>query len=235
MRPRARPGAGPAQARDQKLQNAKRMLRRVDVGRPQIGHQQVIAGEHIQRQEAIAVVIAVEEAPLLMAVHRIVGGIHVQHNLFGRPLEGGDEGRGQNLVNRPRPIPFGPVLEAAQRRRAGQSPVAPGRRLQGKVMAQGRVIVQILVAQRNPEYPLAQQIRHAMAQLAPLTRIAKPARHRRRQAKPAIRLTQQQRTAIARHLTAVETRLDPAPATGWKRKPTRDTIRHRRAPVSDSA
>ena len=157
-----------------------------------------------------------EEAPLLMAVHRIVGGIHVQHNLFGRPLEGGDEGRGQNLVNRPRPIPFGPVLEAAQRRRAGQSPVAPGRRLQGKVMAQGRVIVQILVAQRNPEYPLAQQIRHAMAQLAPLTRIAKPARHRRRQAKPAIRLTQQQRTAIARHLTAVETRLDPAPATGWK-------------------
>ena len=117
------------------------MLRRVDVGRPQIGHQQVIAGEHIQRQEAIAVVIAVviavEEAPLLMAVHRIVGGIHVQHNLFGRPLEGGDEGRGQNLVNRPRPIPFGPVLEAAQRRRAGQSPVAPGRRLHGKVMAQG--------------------------------------------------------------------------------------------------
>ena len=85
-------------------------------------------------------------------------------------------------------------------------------------MAQGRVIVQILVAQRNPEYPLAQQIRHAMAQLAPLTRIAKPARHRRRQAKPAIRLTQQQRTAIARHLTAVETRLDPAPATGWKKK-----------------
>ena len=78
------------------------------------------------------------------------------------------------------------------------------------------MIVQILVAQRNPEYPLAQQIRHAMAQLAPLTRIAKPARHRRRQAKPAIRLTQQQRTAIARHLTAVETRLDPAPATGWK-------------------
>ena len=135
--PDAHPGPGPAQARDQKLQNAKRMLRRVDVGRPQIGHQQVIAGEHIQRQEAIAVVIAVEEAPLLMAVHRIVGGIHVQHNLFGRPLEGGDEGRGQNLVNRPRPIPFGPVLEAAQRRRAGQSPVAPGRRLHGKVMAQG--------------------------------------------------------------------------------------------------
>ena len=147
----ADPGPGPTQPRDQKLQYRPGMLRRVDIGRPQIGHQQVVAGEHIQRQEAIAVVIAVEKASLLTTVHRIVGGVDVQHNLFGRPLEGGDEGRGQNLVNRPRPTPFGPILEAAQRRRAGQRPVAPGRGLQGKVMAQGRVIVQILVAQGNPE------------------------------------------------------------------------------------
>ena len=59
--------------------------------------------------------------------------------------------------------------------------------------------------------------------------------HRRRQPEPAIRLTQQQRTAIARHRASVETRRDPAPATGWKRKTFRDTIRHRRAPVSDSS
>ena len=45
------------------------MLRRVDVGRPQIGRQQVGAAEHIERQEAVAVVVAVEEAPLPVAVH----------------------------------------------------------------------------------------------------------------------------------------------------------------------
>ena len=55
-----------------------------------------------------------------------------------------------------------------------------------------------------------------MAPLAPLARIAEPPRHRRRQAEAAIRLTQQQRTAVARHPAAVETRLDPASPTGWK-------------------
>ena len=155
------------------------MLRRVDVGpdgvyRPQPGHQQVIAAEHIERQEAVAVVIAVEEAPLLVAVHRIVGRVDVQNDLFGRPRKRGNEALDQNLVNRPRPTPLGPVLEAAQRRRARQRPVPPGSGLQAGVMAQIGVIVQILVAQRNPVDPLAQESRHAMAPLAPLAPIAAP-------------------------------------------------------------
>ena len=53
-----------------------------------------------------------------------------------------------------------------------------------------------------------------MTQLAPLTCIAQPARHRRRQTEPTVRLTKKQRTAIARHQTAVETRLDTARARG---------------------
>ncbi len=83
-------------------------------------------------------------------------------------------------------------------------------------MAQIGMVVQVLVAQRNPEHPLANHVHHLMAPLAALTRIVKPARHRRRQAKPAVRLSQQQRTAIARHRTTVETRLDQASPTGWK-------------------
>jgi len=129
-------------------------------------------------------------------VHRIVGRVDVQHDLFRRRLEGGDEGLHQNCVNRPRPALVGPVLEAAQRRRAGQGPVAPGRGLQAKIVAQIGVVVQVLVTQHNPEDPLAQQIRHAMAQLAPLARIAQPARHCCHETEPAIRLAQQQRTAV---------------------------------------
>jgi hypothetical protein len=42
--------------------------RRVHVGAPQLGDQQIAAAEHIKRQIAVAIVIAVEEAPFLLAV-----------------------------------------------------------------------------------------------------------------------------------------------------------------------
>ena len=51
----------------------------------------MIAAEDIERQEAVSVVIAMEKVPLLMAVNHIVGGVDVQHDLFRRPREDGDE------------------------------------------------------------------------------------------------------------------------------------------------
>jgi hypothetical protein len=44
------------------------------------------AAEHIQRQIAVAVVIAVEAAAFLVAVQGIIGGIEVEDDLFGRRL-----------------------------------------------------------------------------------------------------------------------------------------------------
>ena len=73
----------------------------------------------------------------------------------------------------------------------------------------GRV-VQILIARRDPEHPLANHVHHGMTQLAPLARIDQPTSHRRRQTRTAVRLAQQQRTAVARHKPAVETRRDTA-------------------------
>ena len=67
-----------------------------------------------------------------------------------------DEVLHQNLVDVPRPVPAGGVLEAAQRRRAGQGAIALGRRLQGEIVAKGRVVVDVLVAQRQSEHALAQ-------------------------------------------------------------------------------
>ena len=156
------------------------MLRRVDVGRSQIGDQQMVAGEDVERQEAVVVVVAVEEASLLMAVHRIVGGVDVEHDLLGRRREGGDIGLDQNPVDAPGPGPLGPVLEAAQGRRAGQHPVALGRRLHGQVMAQGVMVVEVLVAQRDPEHPLAQHVHKPVPHLAALAIVRKPLSHRRR-------------------------------------------------------
>ena len=53
---------------------------------PQIGDQQLLATEDIQRQEAVVVVVAVEEAAFLVAVDRVVGGVEVEDQFF-RPGE----------------------------------------------------------------------------------------------------------------------------------------------------
>ena len=58
----------------------------VDVGGAQLGGQQVPPAEHVERQIAVAVVIAVEKAALLVPVQRIVRGVKVEDDLLGRPF-----------------------------------------------------------------------------------------------------------------------------------------------------
>ena len=58
---------------------------RVLIGPTQARTQKMLPTENIQRQIAIFGVIAVEKSSLLMAVHGIVGGIHVEHHLLRRP------------------------------------------------------------------------------------------------------------------------------------------------------
>ena len=57
----------------------------IDVGGPQLGKQKMPPAEHVKRQIAVAVVIAVEEAALLMPVQRVVRRIEVENDLLGRP------------------------------------------------------------------------------------------------------------------------------------------------------
>ena len=53
----------------------------VDVGAAQLCCQQVVATEDIQRQVAVAIIVAVEEPPFLVAMQRIIGCIDVQRDL----------------------------------------------------------------------------------------------------------------------------------------------------------
>ena len=57
----------------------------VDVRAAQFGRQQMPAAEDVERQVAVAVVIAVEEAPFLVPMQRIVGGIEIEDDLPRRP------------------------------------------------------------------------------------------------------------------------------------------------------
>ena len=56
----------------------------VDVGPAQLGRQQMPAAEDVERQIAVAVVVAVEEAAFLMPVQRIVGGVEIEDDLRRR-------------------------------------------------------------------------------------------------------------------------------------------------------
>ena len=90
-----------------------------------------------------------EEAPVLMAVHRVVGRVEVNHQLARRAPVRGDELLHQDLVNRYRPLP----LEPAQRRGAGQRLVSLTRRLHHLIVAKRIVVVQIFVARRHRVHP----------------------------------------------------------------------------------
>ena len=55
---------------------------RVDVGAPQLGRQQMRAAEDVQRQIAVAVIVAMKEATFLMPVQRIVGGVEIEDDML---------------------------------------------------------------------------------------------------------------------------------------------------------
>ena len=60
------------------------MRRGVDVRAPELRRQQMPTAEDVERQVTPAVVVAVEESALLMAVQGIVGGVAVENDLLGR-------------------------------------------------------------------------------------------------------------------------------------------------------
>jgi hypothetical protein len=76
----------------------------VDVGAPGLGGQQVAAAEDVQRQMAVAVVVAMEEAPFLVAVERIVRGIEIEDDPLGRPRLSLQEQADEQLLDRPRVV-----------------------------------------------------------------------------------------------------------------------------------
>ena len=147
----------------------------VDVGRAQLGGQQMPAAEHVERQIAVVVVIAVEETPFLMPVQRVVGGVEIEGDLRRRRRMGVEKQIDKQRFDRRRviadlvvagrllPAQFQPI----ERRFAGQRRTIGAPRFElaaqhrhHRVVAQLVVVDQILVAQRDPEHPLPHQTRH---------------------------------------------------------------------------
>jgi hypothetical protein len=112
----------------------------------------------------------VEEAPLLVPVDRVVGGIQIEHDPRGRPLMRLDEQIHEQALDRGAVVADlviapqgagGRVLQPVQRRLAGQRRAARMPRRQAsrqhahhRIMAQLVVIVHVFIPQRQAEHAL---------------------------------------------------------------------------------
>ena len=154
-----RPGG--AEAAHQEFQDGAGVLTGVDLAGAEVSHQQFVTAGDVQRQEAVLIIVAVEEAALLLAMDRVVGGIEVEDQGLGGHRVGGHELIDQDRGESDQGLAIDAVLQAAERRRGGQRRLGPGiasgSQLQHGVMAQGQVIVEVLVAQRDGDDPLGQQ------------------------------------------------------------------------------
>ena len=119
----AQQNARPRPARPDLADDARDLLDRpgaaVDVRRPELGRQQMPAAEHVERQIAVAVVVAVEEPAFLMAVQRVVGGVEVENDLLGRPGVRLEEEIDEQRLDRRRVV--ADLLVAGRRRRDSSS------------------------------------------------------------------------------------------------------------------
>ena len=175
-----------AQTLDQQAQDRPGMPGRIDVARPQVRHQKLGSTEHVERKEAVVVVVAMKEPSLLLPMHRVIRRIEVQNDTLRSPLVGGNELLDHLPVDRYGHLSLGTVLEPAQRRGTGQGTIAFHSRLQQRVMSQGIMIIQIFVAQRQAVHALPHHLQVSMPATALHARIRKLPRDSAAQTNAAI-------------------------------------------------
>ena len=184
-----------------------------------------------------------EEPPLLLAVQRIIGRIEIENDLPRRARVRLQEQVDKQIPDRHRIV--ADLVVARRRKLAQLQPVE--RRLAGhrrairtprlelarqhrhhRIVAQLVVVVEILVAERDPEHPLTDQ-RHDLVldQFRPSLVVKarrKPIHHSDR----SIRRAQQQRSRVRRHQPGIKCGFHSATFDGSKIKPFCATLcRHR--------
>ena len=181
------------------------------------------AAEDVERQEAVVAVVAVEEAALLAAVHRVVRRVDVEHQP-GRgqpPRPGVDEQLGQKRLERLRvvgdpvvplrlPVP-GRVFEAVQRALARQRRAAPAPSLelarqqrQHRIVPQGVMVVEVLVSQGQPRDALRHQRVQGMLHKTRIAPVREAGGHPVEQTHGSVDLAQQQAARVGGDRPAIE-------------------------------
>ena len=204
------------------------------------------AAEDVQRQIAIAIIVAVKEAPFLVPVQRVVGGVEIEDDLLRwvpmcfqkqidkQPLDLCPIPGDPVIARQLRPAQLQPVERAFPRQ--WRAILAAGRQLTGqhrhrRVVAQLVVIDQVFVTQRNPKHPLSDQRHHFVLNQLSCPAVRKTISKPLNQADRPVRRSQQQRTRVRGHPAAVKPGHHGTPFDGCKTKQIRATLcLHRGSP-----
>ena len=170
------------------------------------------AAEHVPGQIAVAAVVAVEDAPLLLPVKRVLGRVEVEDDPLGWPLvrlqQQIDEPAGERhrvgtdlmiAVIGPQRSVFQPVERALAGERRAVRPLRlepVGEQCEHRIVAQLLVIVDVLGAQGDADDPLPDQRRQRVHRLVLLALIHQARGDPLDQPDRAIGVAQQQPAAV---------------------------------------
>jgi len=199
-----------ADASDDVAQNLGHLL----AGGPLAGSQQRQHGlareaiEDVDRLEAGAVVVRVEEGEFLLPVRGIIGVVDVEHDARRRPREAVAVKIDLAEPDADQRAPVGQVLEPRQRRLAHQIGAALRRPadadLQGRIALERVDIVAVLVAGRDHQHARQRHLGVAVTDAGGIAHVGE--RPRDRLGKPQTRgdLAQHDQAAIRRQATRIE-------------------------------
>jgi hypothetical protein len=162
----------------------------------------------MDRLEACAIIVRVEQRQLLLAVHRIVGVVDVEHDARRRP---GEAPAVEIDLAEPNPHqrpPAGEVLQPRQCRLAHQVGASLGasahRDLQRGIGAQGIDIVAVLVAGGDHQHPRRRHLGVAVAHAGRIAIVAEWAGNRLGQPQPRGDFAQHDQAAVGRQAAGIE-------------------------------
>ena len=183
--------------------DALRPLRRAQEG----GDEAALGIEDDDRLEAVFVVVGVEQAQLLAAVHRVEGVVDVERDpprhLAERAAVDVDQSPAQ-AQQRPR---IRQVLQPRDGRLRTQVPIRRQtfeRQLEQRIGAQAGRVVAVLVAGGDHQQPEADDVGDRMHGAAGITRIVDAGGETVGDFEPPLDLAQNQQTAVGRQPAAVE-------------------------------
>jgi hypothetical protein len=209
--------------------------------------EQVPAAEHVQRQIAVAIIVAVEEAAFLVAMQAIVGRIQIEDDLLGRGLVRLEEEADEQALDRRRIMPDLVITARSQRRMlepveralAGQRGTVlafglelAGERREHRVVPELVVVDQILVTECDAEHALRHHRRDRVLDLRLRALVEETRREPSRQADRPIGRAEQQTAGVRRDLPAIERGHHLAPFDHFITEQVTATLcRHRGAPL----
>ena len=185
------------------------------IGLPQSRTKNLFSAENVERQIAIVVVVAVEEASFLSTVQRQIGGVHVQDDLRRSASVRLDEHLHQKFIQPSFPesdllVPvlracsqFHPIQRALARQRLVQF-LPPCQNAEHRVVPQLVVIVEIFVSQRQTVDPLRDQLQDGVLDQVLVPSVEKTPGQTWEQIQALVGLAQQQRATVGTDRAAIE-------------------------------